>query len=289
MTKKLLVIIVTYNSASIIEKCLKSLEDQTEKNFEILIVDNNSKDQTLFTLDKYLKKSGLKNSTTIDSKSINLGFAKAVNIGLRKVTESDKYYAALLLNPDTTIESSLFEEARKIITKTGVGAASPLIVYPDNKVWWAGTRLFSKEQILKGKNLKVSTHPGKGKSLATEKKMIDVEAMTGCSMFINSNAVQSVGLFDERFFMYCEDIDYSRRLHSHGYKTLCFTTSKVIHDIDDRQQLRPIKKFRKYKIYITSVGQYIRKHFGLMTFISWGCLLPFSLGRILFFNNNDEL
>jgi GT2 family glycosyltransferase len=289
MTKKLLVIIVTYNSASIIKKCLKSLEQQTEKSFELLIVDNASKDQTLSVLDKYLNKSELKNKATINSQRINLGFAKAVNIGLRIVKKSNKYYAALLLNPDTTIEPSLFKEARKIITKTDVGAASPLIVYPDNKVWWAGTRLFSKEQILTGKNLIVSTHAGKGKSLTTKKKIIDVEAMTGCSMFINSSAVKSVGLFDERFFMYCEDIDYSRRLHSHSFKTLCFTTSKVIHDIDDRQQLRPIKKFRKYKIYITSVGKYIKKHFGLMTFISWGVLLPFSLGRTLFFNNNDEL
>jgi GT2 family glycosyltransferase len=287
MTKKLLVIIVTYNSASIIEKCLKSLEDQTEKNFEILIVDNNSKDQTLFTLDKYLKKSGLKNSTTIDSKSINLGFAKAVNIGLRKVTESDKYYAALLLNPDTTIESSLFEEARKIITKTGVGAASPLIVYPDNKVWWAGTRLFSKEQILKGKNLKVSTHPGKGKSLATEKKIIDVEAMTGCSMFINSDAIKKVGLFDDRFFMYCEDIDYSKRLHSNGYKTLCFTSSKVIHDIEDRQQVRPLKNIRKYRIYLISVGLYIKKYFGLSTLLIWILMSPILILKELVNWNNQ--
>jgi GT2 family glycosyltransferase len=287
MTKKLLVIIVTYNSASIIEKCLKSLEDQTEKNFEILIVDNNSKDQTLFTLDKYLKKSGLKNSTTIDSKSINLGFAKAVNIGLRKVTESDKYYAALLLNPDTTIESSLFEEARKIITKTGVGAASPLIVYPDNKVWWAGTRLFSKEQILKGKNLKVSTHPGKGKSLATEKKIIDVEAMTGCTMFINSDAIKKVGLFDDRFFMYCEDIDYSKRLHSNGYKTLCFTSSKVIHDIEDRQQVRPLKNIRKYRIYLISVGLYIKKYFGLSTLLIWILMSPILILKELVNWNNQ--
>jgi glycosyltransferase involved in cell wall biosynthesis len=92
MTKKLLVIIVTYNSASVIEKCLKSLEQQTEKSFDLLVVDNASKDQTLSVLDKCINKSELKNRAIIDPQNINLGFAKAVNIGLRQVEESDKYY-----------------------------------------------------------------------------------------------------------------------------------------------------------------------------------------------------
>jgi GT2 family glycosyltransferase len=87
--------------------------------------------------------------------------------------------------------------------------------------------------------------------------------------------------------MYCEDIDYSRRLHSHGYKTLCFTTSKVIHDIDDRQQLRPIKKFRKYKIYLTSVGQYIKKYFGVTVLLIWIFLLPISFAKAVYPERNE--
>ncbi len=269
---KLLIIIVTYNSSSVIEGCVASLAKQDSQNFDIFFVDNASQDNSLSILDGF-KKDWSKERVNIHKSDKNLGFAKAVNIGLKHAVKQE-YEAVLLLNPDTTTAPNLIAEGLRIVCLDNVGACSPVVQYPDGKVWWAGTHVFNRAELLNLSNFSIGQHIDKGKSVKQHKDVFPVEAISGCSMFVDVQAIAKVGFFDERYFMYCEDVDYSLRLKNAGYKPLCFTTSKTIHLVQDRGKKSLKGNARKYTLYLTSVSRFISSHYNNLTRLIWLIRLP---------------
>lgn len=291
MTKKIVIIIITYNVKDIIVKCLDSLKEQSYQDFNLTIIDNNSTDNTPDVLRDYLKKnSNMFKRTTLYINNYNSGFAKAVNVGLKHAKSQKNIYAVLLLNPDTYFTNNLLSSAIKTFEQQPTaGALVPKILYPDNTIWWSGTRILSNRELVFSPKYGIAEHSNKGILWKTSNYQTkDVEAITGCALFIRMDAVKKVGLFNEKYFMYAEDIDYSNRLKKYGYKLLLFTQATVFHEVKDKKKdLKLIQKsLKKYKIYLKSVAVYLLENKPLYIFICWLLKLPYALAFNYFKKNN---
>jgi GT2 family glycosyltransferase len=284
MQKKLFIIIITYNNHLVITNCLESLNKQSYTDFEVLIIDNNSTDNTLLIIQDYLKKHpNLSKKFHVIKNKLNSGFAKAVNIGLRKALNKKIIYTSLLLNPDIYFTDDLLKNGVSVLEKNpDAGAVVPKILYSDNRIWWIGTRIFSDKELLQSANYGIAEHIKKGRPWKLNNSQTNtVEAITGCALFLRMSAVKEIGMFNEKFFMYAEDIDYSQRLKQKGYKLLMFTHSTVFHDVKDRKINMQIvlSSLRKYKIYLTSVGIYLLIHKPFYFFVLWFLKLPYALTK----------
>lgn len=233
----ILTIIVTYNGEKYIEDCLASLQGQTHQT-DILVVDNDSADQTCEIIEKNYPQVKLLKL------GCNSGFAHANNVGIQYAMEQGYEYV-LLINEDTVADPSLIQKLLKYAdNKTAV---IPLIYMNGSKtkVWYAAGKLdFEKCRVINcQENLK--------------SRVTEVTFMTGCCMFIHTDVFREVGLFDENFFMYYEDTDLSLRMYEHQIKMLYVPDTYVWH----RLQGKTKKPY--YAYYMTRNKLYfLKKHAG---------------------------
>jgi GT2 family glycosyltransferase len=209
---KVFIIILNYNGLDCIKTTLVSVLRLDYLNFEIVLVDNNSQDGSFELVRReFPKVTSIKNSE-------NLGFSAGNNIGIEYALERGADYI-FLLNYDTKVEKSslsyLVEEMEKD-KKTGI--ASPMIFEGDtSNVWFSGGKIdwlkMKSEQI---KNKKT-------------KNYYNSDYLSGCAMLIRAEVFRKIGLFDEKFFLYWEDTDFSVRAKKAGYKLAVYPQSRICH------------------------------------------------------------
>lgn len=227
--KPVAVIIVTYNSGCHIQRCLKSI-DRWGKDVvrEIIIIDNNSSDETA------------KRALEVDDRKIkiihrksNRGFASSVNLGI-KISRS-KY--VLLLNPDTRVYKNSLQKLLKYAEKEGVGIVGGLMVGKNRVVHKTYVR---KPGLLIGlfdfTNLrkvfpdnpwhKEFYYLGEGINSSAR----EVDAVSGGYMLVKREVAKRVGLFDDRFFMYLEDVDFCLKVKGQGLKVIYAPKSVIFHE-----------------------------------------------------------
>ncbi len=224
---KLTVVTVTYNSAAQIKRYANSLRVAlTGIASEIWIIDNASKDKTAIELKKhpFLK--------TILSAQ-NLGFGKANNLVLRK-TKSDYF---LLLNPDTvTPKNTIKKMISYLETNTDVGLVTCRVEKADGTLdlacrrgfptpWRSITRMLYLDRVLPSTKLFGSYNL----TYLPEEKINDIDSAVGAFMMIRGQALKEAGLFDEKFFMYGEDIDLCYRIKKKGWRIVYNPTAKILH------------------------------------------------------------
>ena len=216
---KILIIIVAYKTKNELESCLDSIYQNTKDiNFEIAVIDNNSQDSTTKMIEEnYPKVILVKNKQ-------NLGFAKAVNQGL-KIAKGDYYF---LLNPDTEITKN----ALKILldfakNQSELGAVGPKLLNPDRSAQASCYNLPSIRNAIF--EYWFGNKGAYEKYLPRCDKPVEVEAIVGAAMLIPKKAVNKVGLFDERYFMYFEDLDWCRRARRQSLKIYWHPAVEIIH------------------------------------------------------------
>jgi len=206
--KKVGVVIVTYNSKKYIESCLDSvLNSNTPLELEIVIIDNASTDTTVRLLQKRYP------TVCLFQNQKNLGFGAGINIGLRHLLKKGGFDYILFLNPDTLVLQDLIEELIKPYTfDRNIGVTGPIITYvhKKSKIWFAGgyfNKLFC-----------FSRHPFMDKDTSTVHiKSGKTDFMRGCCMMIKREVIDNVGLFDEKYFLYFEDVFFSMKVRKLGY------------------------------------------------------------------------
>jgi len=211
------VIIATYNAEDYIDSCVNSLLMQEYTNFNILIIDNNSTDKTKDLIREYIR---VRENIILFENQGNFGFSKACNIGIKYALGNLASDFVLLLNQDTIVQKNLLKVLLFWHERKGTGAYCPKILLRKNsKIWWIGSKFFSLGDLLKNPKLSVSYHIDKEKEdNFFFEQPLEREAITGCALFMPRKLIEDVGLFDERFFMYGEDLDYSLRSKAKGYK-----------------------------------------------------------------------
>jgi len=275
------VIIVTYNAEDYIDSCVISLLMQEFTNFNILIIDNNSTDKTKDLIREYIRVS--ENITLIENQG-NFGFSKACNIGIKYALGDLASDFVLLLNQDTVVQKNLLKDLFAWHERNGTGAYCPKILMKKSRnIWWIGTKFISIGDLLKNQRLSVSYHIDKEQEdNFFFEEPLERDAITGCALFLPRKLIEDVGLFDERFFMYGEDLDYSLRSKAKGYKLFIIPGAVVFHDVDPENEAlltgRNIKKIvRRYCIHFTSSLLLLHKHFSFFYCLIWFSRIPVSV------------
>lgn len=228
--KTLSVVIVTHNNARIITKALNLLKKallEFEKEYEVIVVDNASIDDTVPIIRKE------KWIDLIESK-VNKGYAWANNQGLKKA--KGKYI--LLLNSDVLFNDPtvLQKMVDYLDQNSHVGVITCKVLLEDGKIDpachrgfptpWASLTYISGLEALFPFNRLFSEYHLWYKDLST---VHEIDSCSGAFYLMRSKIVKDVGYLDETFFMYGEDLDYSFRIKKKGWKIIYNPESSVIH------------------------------------------------------------
>jgi len=222
----LTVSIVTYkNNPHILSKAIDSISS-TDLNLKIYIVDNSPDD----------KISGICSGKHIDYifNNKNLGFGAAHNIAIRNSEGLSKYH--LVLNPDVFFERGVLEKIFVFMqTNKDIGLLMPKVCYPDGSIQYLCKLLPAPlDLLLRRSNIKILNNFFRKRLDNYElrftgyQRIMNVPHLSGCFMFLRREVFAKVGIFDERFFMYLEDIDLSRRINKH-YRTVFYPEVSIVH------------------------------------------------------------
>ena len=225
---KLSIVIVNYNVAYFLEQCLKSVYDsELDFSFELFVVDNNSVDSSLEMLaEKFPQVNVIANKE-------NVGFSRANN---QAIQQSNADYV-LLLNPDTLIEKDTLQLVVDFMDKTpdagglGVKMLDGKGNYlPESKRGLptparAFYKIFGLSKLFPKSKRFSAYHLGH----LDKDEIHEIDILSGAFMLMRMETLEKVGLLDEDFFMYGEDIDLSYRIQQGGYKNYYFPKTRIIH------------------------------------------------------------
>ncbi|WP_243644848.1 glycosyltransferase family 2 protein [Phorcysia thermohydrogeniphila] len=218
------VIVVTYNSSSTIEKLLSSLKSSLMQNDEVIIIDNNSQDETFALVKRFIEREKLKNFRILKMEK-NFGYAKAVNEGV-KVSRNDYL---VFVNPDTVLPDSWTEivyENLKDDKVGAVGALSNFVLSPQHLVRFSNFSWILKgKEIVKYINL-VNEHLNNLYGKDSEEKKL----LVGFFLATKREVFEKVGGFDEELFLGMDDLDYSLKVRKIGLKLLLPKNLFVYHE-----------------------------------------------------------
>lgn len=246
--KKLSIIIVNYNGQRYLHKCINSIYKSCKSiDYEIVIVDNNSQDNSVDFI-----KSEYPDTTLIESDK-NLGFAKGNNLGVKK----SKGEYILLLNNDTILLNDL-EESINILEK-------------DKEIGVLGIKMLDKD-------LKYNKSCGKFPTLISllffsklflDKKgfsdgvfsesFIDVDWIQGSFLLTRKSLYEKVWGLDDSYFMYVEDVDFCKKIQKLGKRRVYYTNQSYIH-------FGGFNSSRK-KLLVDGYILYVKKHFTTFKFL----------------------
>ena len=203
----------------------------------------------------------------------NIGYGAAHNIALRKSLEKNVDYH-LVVNPDIVLKKNVLKEIADYMNKNiETGQIMPKIYYPDGQIQYLCKLLPTPfdlfiRRFLPKKLTKKSMARFEMRASDYD-KIMDVPYLSGCFMFFRVSALREIGLFDERFFMYPEDIDITRRMHKR-FRTVFYPEVSVIHNHARQSYV----SFKMLKVHIVNIIKYFNK---------WGWFFDKERKRI----NND--
>jgi GT2 family glycosyltransferase len=201
------IVIPNYNGLEHLETCFESVFRQSYKDFKVIFVDNGSADDSVkFTEQKYPTVSIIK-------KDFNTGFSVAVNLGIKKALEDKNCEYILLLNNDVECADNFFEEIIKGFTDESIGSVACKML-----------NFFNRNKIDDtGNFIKLIGSPYRRGSEETDTGQYDragyVFGACGGAAIFKRGIFENIGLFDEDFFAYYEDVDFSFRMQLAGYKS----------------------------------------------------------------------
>ena len=244
--------IVLYNNdKNQVEKVIKSFLSTTY-NVHLYLIDN-SIDNSLSIL------SNLDARITYIFIGSNLGYGKAHNIAIKKSLNSNIPYH-IVLNPDVWFSHNVIEELFQYMQNNpDVGNVMPKILYGNGEEQYLCKLAPTPLDLIFRRFLP----EGKTKEQMKEKyelrftgydKIMEVPILSGCFMFLRTKSLEDVGLFDDRYFMYLEDVDLSRRIHS-KYKTIFYPDVTIYHGYAKESYANP----QLLKYHIKSAISYFNK------------------------------
>ncbi len=223
------IIIVSWNVKELLAACLASVyaslkDSHTE--YEVLVVDNASSDGSAdMVRERFPRVSLVANAD-------NKGFAAANNQAL--VEARGRYL--VLLNPDTVLRSDALGTLLRFMDDApSAGMAGPRLVYADGSFQHSAFRFPALAQAffdffpVHHRLLNSRLNGRYPRSLYASGHPFAIDHPLGACMMVRRQAVEQVGLMDERFFMYCEEIDWVMRIKRAGWGVYCVPAAEVVH------------------------------------------------------------
>jgi GT2 family glycosyltransferase len=254
------IVILNWNSYQVTLDCLVSLRNMDYRNFEMVLVDNGSVDGSPARLLENVPEIRLIRNAT------NLGFAGGCNAGIRDAIRRGTDYV-LLLNNDTIVAPDFLSQLVRVAgSDEKIGAVSPKIFFFDHpdrlnyaggehRRWRLFPKVFGLRQLDDGRYDKIRK----------------VSFLTGCAFLIKAEVVRKIGVLEEVYFHFYEDIEWSLRVLKAGYKTMYVPSSVIWHKehyVTDKNQENGFIEFHLARANMI----FARKHVPLKL---WPFKMPF--------------
>ena len=259
-TVDLSIIILSYNSKTDLERLLPSVfSSRTKYSYEVIVVDNGSNDGTM----EWLQTTNYPLKTI---PSTNIGFAAGNNLGINQA--SGKYI--LLLNPDTKLEQDTLEVMLEFMEQNPeMGISGPKIVKPDGGLDLAARRRFPNPWN-SFKRLFLLDNKDYNYIGTDENQSMEVDSVVGAFLLIRKSVVDKIGLLDESFFMYGEDLDWCWRCKEAGYKVWYYPKALITHYKGSSSSKIP---FKALKWFHESMWIFYNKHYAHKYFFAFNWLV----------------
>ena len=274
-------VVVNYNAGLLLTRCVKSMLAQAIG--EVVVVDNASHDGSLGILRSALARD---RRLQIIRNEENLGFAAGCNIGVRAC--SGRYL--LFLNPDARLEEVALERMlQALVSAQDVGMVGGLLCNPDGSEQPGGRRVlptprrafvraFGLASLARLSPRLFSDFLLHGEPLPD--KPVAVEAISGACMMVKRQAMEEVGLWDEGYFLHCEDVDWCMRFSRNGWKTLFVPQARIVHYKGTCSRTRPIfVEWHKHRGMVRFYRKFFRDQYPgpMMMLVTMAVWLRFSL------------
>lgn len=257
MMPDLSVVIVSWNVRHLLRRCLLSIAQATDRlATEIVVVDNASHDDSSAMVSREFPQ------ITLLANSTNIGFTRANNQALARC--HGRYI--LLLNPDTEAQPGAI--AALVAYMDGhrdVGIAGPQLVYSDGSVQSSRRRFptlrtfFIESTILqrvfRGSALVRRYHMEDAPATDIQ----DVDWLVGACLLVRREAIDAAGMLDERFFMYCEELDWCLRIKRCGWRIVYVPEARVVHH--EARSSEQVKAQQHIHFHSSRIA-YVHKHMG---------------------------
>jgi GT2 family glycosyltransferase len=226
MQPKITASIVIYkNNLQILSRAVESFLNSTESS-TLYLVDNSPTDEC--------RNHFCHPRVQYIFNNKNLGFGAGHNIALKKALRQKTTYH-IILNPDVYFDGGVISKLCSFMeTHTQVGLVMPKVLYPDGrlqplcKLLPSPRTLFMRRFLPFNQAWITRLNHSYEMHFSGYDKVMDVPFLSGCFMFLRMDALEKIGFFDERIFLYTEDADLSRRIHKH-YRTLFFPEATIYH------------------------------------------------------------
>lgn len=270
-------ILVNYNAGDFLRVCVVESLLACPLVSEIIVVDNASRDQSLAAIENLSHVQIIRNLN-------NLGFATACNQGIAQ-THSDYL---LFLNPDCSIATGALKQMMELMQRDDcIGMAGGFLVNPDGSEqiggrraiptpWRSFVRAFGLyrfadrwPRLFFDFNLHLQPLPD---------HPIEVEALSGACMLVKRKAIEDVGLWDEGYFLHCEDLDWCMRFRQKGWKIMFVPSAKIVHEQGVCGSSKPIfVEWHKHKGMLRFYRKFFRYQYPglLMALVTVGVLIRF--------------
>jgi GT2 family glycosyltransferase len=259
ISRKIGIVTVTYNSEPYLDQFFNSLNSQDYYNHKTYVIDNSSKDKTVFLLNtKYVNRD----SITVLTNESNLGVAAGNNQGILMAL-SDGCEWILLLNNDTTFPPDFLSQLLASCEQHSWKVVVPKIHFdsPSGHIWYGGGGFNPRRG-------NTGYHNGIGE---IDHGQYDVESIVDysptCAMLIHRSVFIDVGLMDESYFVYFDDTDFCWRLKQVGIPIGYTPVTSLVHKVGGStggtQSPFTIRMTSRNRLY------YLRKHFGVLSANLW--------------------
>jgi len=258
------IIVLNYKSKGLLKQCIKGVKLLNLKlNYEIIVVDNNSQDSSV----DMIKEQFTDIKLIVSEK--NIGCAGGNNLGIE--VSQGKYI--MILNPDIAVFEKSIEIMYKFMENNpDVALIGPKLINPDGTTQLSCYK-FPSYFVPIYRRLPLGRLPFARKTLkdylmteADHNKNQMVDWVLGACMMVRKEAIDKVGLMDERFFMYFEDVDWCRRFWQAGYKVYYIADAEMVHYHQRLSAMNPGLQglFTKAtRIHISSWNKYFAKYMGV--------------------------
>lgn len=259
------IVIVNWNTRDYLKKCLDTVM-ANPGDFRVVVVDNNSTDGSAEMVRDCFP------AVQLIVSEINGGYSYANNIGLRVLGFPDGEDApryALLLNPDTEVPPGAFQAMTGYMdAHLEVGVAGPKLVLPDGSLDLACRRSFPTPEVAFYHFSKLAKlFPNSPRfarynmTYVDEDMETEVDSVVGAYMQLRREVIQQIGLLDEAFFMYGEDLDWAYRARQAGWKVMYYPKVRVWHIKRAASRKSPKAQLEFYRAMLI----FYRKHYRATT------------------------
>ncbi|NBF10149.1 glycosyltransferase family 2 protein [Pseudomonas sp. Fl4BN1] len=254
------VVVVNYNAGSLLEDCVASVLAQGVNS--LVLVDNDSHDDSLQRLQA---RYGTDPHLIILRNASNTGFAAGCNLGTTQCTRPH----ILFLNPDTVLQAGAIEEMIDALCRSEeLGMAGGLLCNFDGSEQPGGRRVFPTPRRATVRAFNLSGLAWLSPRLFSDfllhreplpTRPMNVEAISGACMLVKREALDSVGGWDEGYFLHCEDLDLCMRFRQGGWKVCFVPQAKVFHAWGACSRSRPLfVEWHKHRGMIRFYGKFFR-------------------------------